>query len=349
MKKRNRINTLVGCISFFLLIALIVTVAMLIYGTVEKFSNKTVALIMFGVIVALSALCTAVDFLRRRYTVDRPVNKILGATDRIAGGDFSIRLEPEHPISRYNEFDYIMENLNRMAAELSKNEVLKTDFISNVSHEIKTPLAVIQNYAAALKSEKLSAQDRLKYTQTLVDAAKRLTGLVTDILKLNKLENQRITPDRAAVRLDEQLAQTVFGFEDIIDEKGLTLNCDVDEVTAFTSPSYLEIVWNNLLSNAVKFTPAGGSVGISLKADKNNAVVKISDTGIGISPETGARIFDKFYQGDTSHANEGNGLGLALVKKVIDILGGDISVESGEGSGSTFTVVLKGVVGEEGQ
>lgn len=346
-RKNNKARNILGYVGFFLVIAFTVTVAMLIYGGIQHFDNKVIALIMAGAIIALSALCTAIDLLRRKFTVDKPVNAILDATEKIAKGDFSVRLQPRHTLKQYDEFDRIMENLNRMSAELSENEVLKTDFISNVSHEIKTPLSIIQNYAAALQNEKLPQEERKKYTQTLITAAKRLTDLVMNILKLNKLENGKLQPESVSVRLDEMLAETVFGFEDLIESKNLNLDCDLDEVTAVTSPSYLETVWNNLLSNAIKFTPDSGKITISLKADGNNAVVRFADTGCGISSDTGAHIFDKFYQGDTSHAKEGNGLGLALVKKVIDILGGEISVESELNKGSTFTVVLKGVIREE--
>ena len=136
-------------------------------------------------------------------------------------------------------------------------------------------------------------------------------------------------------------APQILSFENLLEEKNIALECDLDEVEIVSSPTYLEIVWNNLLSNAVKFTPEGGTISVSLKKAGENVVVKVTDTGCGISPEVGARIFDKFYQGDTSHAQEGNGLGLALVKKVIDILGGEITVSSELGKGSTFTIILK--------
>lgn len=344
--KRSKLRVILGYAGFFFIIALTVTVALLVYSGIEHFNQRTVSLIMFGAIIALAALCTAADVLIRKFTVQRPVNSILEATEKISEGDFSVRLEIKHPLSRYDEFDSIKENLNLMAEELSKNEVLKNDFISNVSHEIKTPLSVIQNYATALQNRNLTQEERDRYTKTLAGAAARLTDLVMNILKLNKLENQQIKPEFVDVRLDELLAQTIFAFEEPIENKRLNLTCDLDEITVRTSPSHLETVWNNLLSNAVKFTPDGGDIGISLKRENGCAVVKVTDTGCGISAETGRHIFDKFYQGDTSHSQEGNGLGLALVKKVIDVLGGEISVESEVGKGSTFTVVLKGAENE---
>lgn len=342
MKRNKKISSSVfGAVWFFLTVAAVVTVAVLVYGMIPENSSALVrSMVMLAVILFLSLVCTGIDFVRRKITVNKPVQDILAATDKIAAGDFSVRLRISHDYRRYGQFDYIKENLNKMAAELAKTEVLHTDFISNVSHELKTPLAVIQNYAAALQNESLGAKTRQKYAETLVSASKRLTALVTNILKLNKLENQELTPEYEKVRLGDMLAETIVQFDELIESKNLELECDLDEVELVSCPNYLEIVWNNLLSNAIKFTDAGGKISVSVKRAEGGAVVKVSDTGCGISPETGAHIFEKFYQGDTSHSKEGNGLGLALVKKVIDVIGGEITVESEEGKGSTFTVRL---------
>lgn len=182
---------------------------------------------------------------------------------------------------------------------------------------------------------------RWGYADTLSAAAKRLAALTSNVLKLSKLENQTITPQKAEIRLDESLTECILQFEEEIDKKGLRLDCDIREITAVSDESCLELVWNNLISNAVKFTDEGGKIEISLKEEGGAVVFVISDTGCGMSSETGVHIFDKFYQGDTSHSREGNGLGLALVKKVIDILGGEIGVSSELGKGSTFTVKLR--------
>lgn len=346
MKRKNAGLSIGGVISFFLLIAGTVTVAMLLFGYVNEKSGgdrTVIAISMFLVILFLSIICTLGDVIRRRIMVDRPVEKILNATEKITAGDFSVRLELGHEYGEYDEYDVIMENLNTMAAELQKSEILKKDFVSNVSHEMKTPLTVIRSYAQLLQTE-TDEEKRKKYAETLASAATRLSGLVTDILQLNKLENQRIIPEKKRFRLDESLAECIIGFEEIMESKDIELSCDMEEVEIFSSQSYLEIVWNNLLSNAVKFTEEGGMVEVKLKKQGKNVLITVRDTGCGISPETGARLFDKFYQGDTSHAKEGNGLGLALVKKVIDILGGEISVKSEIGKGSTFSVQLKNVV-----
>lgn len=347
-KKRSGFS-IAGAIGFFVLVAVIIQIAVLVYDHIIERTDDMglIAVLILIVILILSALCTVVDIIRRKMMVDRPVSKILSATDQIAAGDFSVRLVPNHPYGKYDEFDVIMENLNTMATELGKSEILKTDFVSNVSHELKTPLAILQNYATLLQDEELDAKTRHRYAKTLADAARRLTDLITNILKLNKLENQEIRPDYEVFDLTEALAQTVLQYEDLIEAKQLELHCDFEEIVIRSSLSYLDIVWNNLLSNAIKFTEPGGTVGVTLKRVEDTAVMTVTDTGCGISPEVGARIFEKFYQADTSHAKEGNGLGLALVKKVIDILGGEISVKSEVGKGSAFSIVLKGVRDEK--
>lgn len=335
-------NSLMGGAILFATVPVVVTVAVNLHETLTEHikSRVVITLIMLAAILLLAGICTVIDYFRRKTMVEAPTKRILDATERIASGDFSVRLEITHAYHHYDEYDYIMENLNRMAAELSHTEMLHTDFVSNVSHELKTPLAIIQNYATLMQDERLSPDQRRQYAETLVATSRRLTALVSNILKLNKLENQEIKPDRERIRLDDMLANTVLQYEELIDRKGLDLTCDLDEVEIVSSPDYLEIVWNNLISNAIKFTDNGGRIGVSLKAEDGKAVVRVWDTGCGISKETGQRIFEKFYQGDTSHAGEGNGLGLALVRKVIDTIGGEISVESELGKGSTFTVIL---------
>lgn len=335
--------TAAGAIIFFVTIAVIIQIAVLVYDyIIQRTSDKTlIAVLILIVVLILAAICTVADIVRRKVMVDRPVVKILAATEQIASGDFDVRIDTAHVYGNYDEYDLIAENINKMAAELRKSEVLKTDFISNVSHELKTPISVIHNYAVALSAHDLDGETREKYSATILAASKKLSALVSNILKLNKLENQEINPERCEVDLTAMLSETILGYEDIIENKGLELDCDLDDVRIVSSPSYLEIVWNNLISNAIKFTEPGGKISVSLRSVDNTAVVEVADTGCGISAEVGKRIFEKFYQGDTSHSAEGNGLGLALVKKVIDVLGGEISVKSEVGLGTTFTIVLK--------
>lgn len=344
MKKRagKNASAVWGYVIFFAIIAAIITLSIPVYDYARQRSgdNKGVlSAVMLLVILFLAGVGVLVDVIRRKLTYEKPLDQIRRATESIARGDFSVRLNMD---SRLNVggYDEIMQNLNIMAQELSKSEMLKSDFIANVSHELKTPLAVIQSYCQLLQEKDLSEEDRIKYAQALVQASKKLTALVTNILKLNKLENQQILTDLEDVNINSQLEELIVNYVDIIEEKGIDLEVDLQEVTVNSVAGYLEIVWANLLSNAIKFTESGGKIKVTARQVDGRAVVSVSDSGVGMTPETGKRIFEKFYQGDTSHTQEGNGLGLALVKKVIDKLGGSISVSSELGKGSTFTVTV---------
>lgn len=328
--------------SIFLLVAGVATGSVLVYDAINKTTDNAETIVVTTcVIFALALVCTIVDIVRRKYTVDTPVEKILQATKEIARGNLSVRLEPRHNYKRYDQYDLIMEDINDMAKQLSKAETMKSDFVSNVSHELKTPLAILQNYSHALKDKNLDEATRDKYLDVIEGASKRMSTLVTNILSLNKLENQQLAPELAPVNLNELLINAVLSFEELIDSKNLEPVCDLDDVTAVSYAGYIELIVNNLLSNAIKFSNDGGKIMISLKKRGGDAVISVQDFGLGMSQETGARIFDRFYQGDTSHAQEGNGLGLAIVKRVIDLLGGEISVESKLGEGSKFTVKLQ--------
>jgi len=345
MKRRSwkRISGLLGYLLFFLTISVLLGVGIALYEVITDAmggDKLKVMAVMFLVILALAGVCATIDAVRRKIMVEKPVNKILSATKKIAAGDFSVRIESPHTYERYDELDLIMIDLNKIATELGKSEMLKSDFISNVSHEIKTPLAVISNYATLMQTEK-DAQKNSEYAKIILSATKRLNDLVTNVLKLNKLENQGVLPEKERVNLQELMAQIVIGHEEIIEKKNIQFDCDLAEVEIYSLPAYIELVVNNLLSNAIKFTESGGKVALSLKDVSDRVEISVEDTGCGISSENGARIFDKFYQGETSHSQEGNGLGLALVKKAIDILGGEISVKSQQGVGSTFRVILK--------
>lgn len=342
-KLRKSSFSMVGALGFFVLIAFTMQIAILVYDYIIGWTdNKNlIAILILIMVIILSVVVTIFDVIRREIMVEKPVKRIINATEKIASGDFKTRLEIAHTYDKYNEYDIIMENLNTMASELSKSEILKADFISNVSHELKTPLAVIQSYATLLQDESLDSEARKKYSITLLQASRRLSDLITNILKLNKLENQAISPEYENINLTDVVAEIVISYEELIENKGIELSCDFEDITIISCVSYIEIILNNLMSNAIKFTEKDGKITVVLKNIDNGAIIKISDTGCGISKETGKRIFEKFYQGDTSHAAEGNGLGLALVKRVIDIMGGEISVKSELNKGSEFTVVLK--------
>jgi len=295
--------------------------------------------------IAAAALLTWLVRSRMKAVYDAPMQEISDATKKVAQGDFTVRIDTLHEEEKEDYLDRMIHDLNAMIAELGSIETLKTDFVSNVSHEIKTPISVIQNYAQLLKSDTLTEQERKDYSETIYSAAVRLNTLITNILRLNRLENQQLTPAATPFDLSAQLTECLLGFETVWEEKQIEIEPDIEDgVTVNSDRELLSIVWNNLLSNAFKFTEPGGTVGVTLKSEGEYASVTIRDTGCGISPEAAKHIFDKFYQGDTSHATQGNGLGLALVKRILDMTDGEINVESVPGEGSTFTVKLRAIV-----
>lgn len=333
---------LLAAFALFISISFTVTVSFLFFFQSIDLAEdqiRSAAPMTFVIILIITALFVVGYGIIRYITVIRPIRKIDATLERIAHGDFSERLAEDET---YGNYAPLVENINRMTDELASSALMKSDFISNVSHELKTPLSVIHNYGSLLGADHVSEDDRKEYAKAVTDASRRMSELITNILRLNRLENQRLEAKRESFDLSAQLGECLLGFESIWEEKQIELNVEIaDEVTVKSDEELLNLVWNNLLSNAFKFTEPGGTVGVTLTADHNFATVKVSDTGCGISADTGKRIFDKFYQGDTSHATQGNGLGLALVKRVIDLVGGEISVNSVLGEGSTFTVKLR--------
>ena len=335
---------------FFLLVGFVVTCCMMLFLNVladtmgleyTPDNIEVAAKITFLNVLIIAVIFKTVDYVRRKIMVDRPVRVITDATEKITSGDFSARVEPFHG-SGMEGFHQIGESINAMAAELSGVETLRTDFIANVSHEMKTPLAVMQNYGTLLQTPDLPEEKRMEYAKAITDASRRLADMMTNILKLNRLENQQIYPNPTAFDLGEQLCECLLQYEGVWERKNIEIETDMaEEVRVTADAELLSLVWNNLFSNAFKFTEDGGKVSLTLTADEGCAIVKVSDTGCGMSAEVGAHIFEKFYQGDTSHATQGNGLGLPLVKRVVDIMQGEIGVESAVGVGTTFTVKIR--------
>lgn len=274
-------------------------------------------------------------------TYEEPLHRMAEATRKVSEGDFSVYVPTIHTADKLDYLDVMIMDFNKMVEELGSIETLKTDFVSNVSHEMKTPIAIIKNYAQLLQTGKATEEQEKEYAKGIEDAASRLSSLISNILRLNKLEHQRITPEIEAYDVCRQLCESVFLFEDVLEEKGIELEADIEDTAMIAADANLmELVWNNLLSNAVKFTERGGNVTIRQTSDESHVRISVSDTGCGIAKENINHIFDKFYQGDTSHSTEGNGLGLALVKRVLELMDGEIQITSEVGKGSTFLVTL---------
>ena len=348
---RRLLKALSHYITFFLMVAFLISCCMMLFvttfaGTIDlALTNENLAeaaKITFFNVLLLSLLFTVGDEIRRKLMLDRPAKRITQAAEKIMQGDFTVRVESKS--NDAEQFGRIISCFNKMTEELSGVETLRTDFIANVSHEMKTPLAVMQNYGTLLQQPRLDEETRIEYAKSISDSARRLASMMTNILKLNRLENQQIFPQTEKYDLSEQLCQCLLQFENVWERSGIEIDTDItDGVTVKADAELLSLVWNNLFSNAFKFTEPGGTVSVSLTTTAHHAIVKVSDTGCGMTPEVGAHIFEKFYQGDTSHATQGNGLGLALVKRVIDIMQGEIGVESAVGKGTTFTVKIRRV------
>ncbi len=267
----------------------------------------------------------------------RPISAINEATKAVAKGDFSVRMNEDVPASEISEMAH---NFNIMAEELERTETFSNDFISNVSHEFNTPLSAIEGYATLLQNKNLEEEKRQVYIAKILFNVKRLSSLTGNILQLSHLENQQIMPVKTSYQLDEQLRETVILFEEQWSAKNIQLDIDLENVVYYGSCDLLAQVWQNIFGNAVKFSPENGTIRVILRQEDNHVRVSIADNGPGMSPEVQQRIFEKFYQGDNSHSGEGNGLGLTLAKRIVDLCGGQIIISSKENKGTAFHIIL---------
>lgn len=267
----------------------------------------------------------------------RPINELSIASRKVAKGDFSVRLN-EHGF--LDEVREMSKNFNLMVSELSSIETLRNDFVVNVSHEFKTPIATIEGYATLLQEENLSEEEKKEYVNMILESTRQLSSLSGNILNLSKLESQEIILDENNFRLDEQIRQAILLQEKEWSTKNIQMEIDLSKIDYKGDEALLMQVWMNLLSNAIKFTQDEGTISVQSFIKDGTVKVEISDTGCGVEESTVKRIFDKFYQGDTSRKSQGNGLGLSLTKRILDLTGGTVEVESKVDEGSRFTVSL---------
>ena len=297
--------------------------------------NSMVTLI--SSLIACTMIGTAVAAFFTKWVL-LPLNEMIHATKRISKGDFKVHIQ--ETFHERSDFGILQRSFNHMASELDGIEMFRNDFINNFSHEFKTPIVSIQGFAHQLKAGGMTPEEEREYVRIISDEADRLAKMSTNILLLSKLENQVIVTDKTEFWLDEQIRTCLVLLEKQWAPKNIELNLELDEVKYYFNENMLSQVWLNLFGNAIKFTPEGGTVSCVITTDEKTVTVAISDTGIGMNPETKRHIFDKFYQGDTSHTGDGNGIGLNIVSRIIYLCGGSVSVESEAGRGSTFTVTL---------
>ncbi|MGN1479180.1 MAG: ATP-binding protein [Acutalibacteraceae bacterium] len=344
LKDFNKIyKRMLGLISagFILLLLLFIFLLFLLFREsifdVKLISENTALIVISCVIsVLLISQLAAVIWSKR---ITSPIAKISYAADQVAQGKFNTKIDTT---GFMDELKSLGNNINKMTEELGSIEVMRSDFVSNVSHEFRAPLSTIQGYVTLLSNPSLSNDKKEEYFSLLQDSTRQLSGLIDNVLKLSRLESQNIITKPDEYSLDEQLRRAVLMFEQQWSSKNLELDLDLPPCKFYGNEDLLYQVWQNLIGNAVKFTPDNGKIGVKISGEGTDTVkVTVSDSGIGMDEETQKHIFEKFYQGDTSHREKGNGLGLALVKTICRLTKSEISVESSPGKGSTFTVTLK--------
>lgn len=343
MKKKHFASLwfMFAVLTFFVFLSVFAVVAVIAFtlshmGYLAKFNDTP--LIPIVALLFLSVIFGMVLFLFVGQVILKPVQRFSEAIKIVAKGDFSIELSNEK--SRIKEVQDITQNFNLMVRELSSIETLRSDFVTNVSHEFKTPLAGIEGYASLLQDKSLPESERDECIKLIIDSSKQLSALTENILDLSRLENQEVVLDKKEFRIDEQIREAVLLLENKWTEKNIDLIVNLVKVKYVGNKNLLRQVWLNLLENAVKFTPENGCIEIHLLNIGDQITVKVKDNGRGMEQAEINHIFDKFYQVDRARKQTGNGLGLALVKRIIDLCGGSIEVQSELGKGSEFTVML---------
>jgi len=330
---RTRLTALVGAV---------VLVSILIAFGISKLlewllpSSTSIPLLIQLNLFSLVIAMVAAHFLSKLFF--DPVKDLRQGMQKVADGDFSTRLETK---SSSTEIQEVIAGFNMMAHELSATEILQTDFVSNVSHEFKTPINAIEGYSTLLQGCDNLDEDQREYVDKILFNTKRLSTLVSNILLLSKIENQSIQTHQQWYGLDEQVRESILALEAAWAPKDIEFDVDLDDIEYYGNEHMVHHVWDNLIGNAIKFSPQGGIIKIRLQKKTDRFIFIVEDEGPGLSEEAKKHIFDKFYQEDTSHKQEGNGLGLALVKRILSIEHGEISVENLPQKGCRFTVTLK--------
>ncbi len=330
---RTRLTGLVGIV---VLCSILIAfgISKLLEWLFPFFSTSIPLLIQLNVFSLIVAM-VATHFLSKWFF--DPIKDLRAGMQKIADGKFDTRI---YTRSSSNEIQEVFAGFNMMAQELGSTEILQTDFVSNVSHEFKTPINAIEGYTMLLQSTENIDGVESEYIEKILFNTRRLSSLVSNILLLSKLENQSIQTHRETYALDEQIREDILALESLWEPKDIEFDVDLDTVHYYGNKNVLHHVWSNLLNNAIKFSPNGGTVKMRLFQENEEVVFYVEDNGPGLSEEAKKHLFDKFYQADTSHKEEGNGLGLALVKNIVSLCDGEISAENMTDGGCRFTVTL---------
>ena len=350
MNKQNRkhyfaltflISTLIFLIQFIITSITASIIYMLIHFqviTLDTDIQPNIGMIILYMIVISNIVGVIVAYLSSRISA-RPVQNVIYQIDRLASGDFSARLDFGRPISKHPVFSQLSNSFNRMATELKSTEMLRGDFVNNFSHEFKTPIVSIAGFAKLLRRGNLTEEQKEEYLAVIEEESLRLSDMATNVLNLTRVENQAILTDVVKFNLSEQIRSSILLLADKWEKKQLVFNVDFGEYRISANEELLKQVWINLLDNAIKFSPNGGVIEVNIKNQSDSLSVHIINSGEEIPAESISRIFQKFYQADSSHSGEGNGAGLAIVKKVVELHSGKVSVQS-ENNLTMFTVTL---------
>ena len=322
---------LLGVIVVSSVITVAIYLFMLFFGLLVNPVFRVVAMPM------VLALCIVMLYAGMSRAKLKPMSDLVQGMRAVSEGNFDVRVDGDDVSGDMGE---LVSSFNDMASELGGLELFRKDFINNFSHEFKTPIVSIRGFAKQLERDDLTDAQRREYLDIIITESDRLANMSSNVLLLSKLENQTIVTDKTVYRLDEQLRRCILLLEKQWTEKALELDLDLDEVPFLGNEEMVQHVWVNLLGNAVKFSPQGGALRVSLRREGDAAVARVADQGEGMDGETLRRVFEKFYQGDSAHAAEGNGLGLSLVKRIVDLCGGEVTVDSAPGQGAAFTVRL---------
>lgn len=306
-----------------------------VFGVLNERIIQDFKVLTFIILIACIMIGTVTSGLASRRML-KSIRTFIDATNQLAGGDFTTRLQLNNP----PEFKILSANFNRMADELGGIEILRTDFINNFSHEFRTPIVSIKGFAEILKDDALSKEERNEYLDIVIEESTRLAALASNVLSLSRVEAQMILTNREPFNVGEQIRQCVLLLHTKMEKKHISVKANVQDYEVPGNKEMLNQVWLNLLDNAIKFTPEHGEIEVSMRQAEAKIEITIRDNGAGISPAALPRVFDKFYQQDTSHSTAGNGLGLTIVRKITELHGGTVTCESVPLQGTTFTLLL---------
>lgn len=328
----SRLTLLIGCI---------VLVSILIASGI---SNLIISLFpsasKISILVQMNIISLVIAMLATRYFSKhffKPIETLIEGMRKVADGDFNTHIQTK---SSSSEIQELFSGFNMMTQELASTEILQTDFVSNVSHEFKTPINAIEGYTTLLQSTDNIDEVENEYIEKILFNTKRLSSLVSNILLLSKIESQSIHANQERFNLSEQVRESIVALEQCWTAKDIYLEVELEEIDYYGTEAMMYHVWTNIIGNAVKFSPQGGTVKIKMYKDGVKICFIVEDNGPGLSEETQKHLFDKFYQEDSSHKQEGNGLGLALVKRIVSTVGGEVFAENIESGGCRFTVKL---------